>query len=103
MKLLRYGEKGAERPGLWDGSAIRDLSGEIDDITGATLGPDSLARLSALDPASLPVVSGDPRIGPCVGQIGKLACVGLNYSDHAIETGNPIPEQPVLFGKAVSS
>ncbi|MEM7671260.1 MAG: fumarylacetoacetate hydrolase family protein [Pseudomonadota bacterium] len=103
MKLLRYGEKGAERPGLWDGSAIRDLSGEVDDITGATLGPDSLARLSALDPASLPVVSGDPRIGPCVGQIGKLACVGLNYTDHAIETGNPIPEQPVLFGKAVSS
>ncbi|MEM9370448.1 MAG: fumarylacetoacetate hydrolase family protein [Pseudomonadota bacterium] len=103
MKLLRYGDKGAEKPGLWDGSAILDLSAYIDDITGATLSPDSLTALAALDPASLPKVDGNPRIGPCVGKIGKLACVGLNYTDHAIETGNPIPDQPVLFGKAVSS
>ncbi|MEL6476422.1 MAG: fumarylacetoacetate hydrolase family protein [Pseudomonadota bacterium] len=103
MKLLRYGDKGAEKPGLWDGAAIRDLSAHVEDIDGAALAPDSLAKLAALDPATLPVVEGSPRIGPCVGQIGKLACVGLNYSDHAIETGNPIPDQPVLFGKAVSS
>ncbi len=103
MKLLRYGDAGAEKPGLWDGSAIRDLSAHVDDITGATLDPATLERLAALDPASLPIVDGSPRIGPCVGKIGKLACVGLNYRDHAIETGNPIPEQPVLFGKAVSS
>ena len=103
MKLMRYGEKGAEKPGLWDGEAIRDLSAHVGDIDGAALAPDSLAKLAALDPASLPVVDGTPRIGACVGKIGKLACVGLNYSDHAIETGNPIPDQPVLFGKAVSS
>ncbi|MEM0944041.1 MAG: fumarylacetoacetate hydrolase family protein, partial [Pseudomonadota bacterium] len=83
--------------------AIRDLSAHVSDIDGAALAPESLARLAALDPASLPVVGGTPRLGPCVGDIGKLACVGLNYSDHAIETGNPIPDQPVLFGKAVSS
>ncbi|MEM7505295.1 MAG: fumarylacetoacetate hydrolase family protein [Pseudomonadota bacterium] len=103
MKLLRYGDKGAERPGLWDGEVIRDLSDHIGDVTGATLDPGTLGMLAALDPASLPAVSGNPRIGPCVGNIGKLACVGLNYTDHAIETGNPIPDQPVLFGKAVSS
>ncbi|MEM1277260.1 MAG: fumarylacetoacetate hydrolase family protein [Pseudomonadota bacterium] len=103
MKLLRYGDKGAEKPGLWDGSAIRDLSAHVSDIDGAALAPQSLAMLAALDPASLPVVEGTPRIGPCVGNIGKLACVGLNYRDHATETGNPIPEEPVLFGKAVSS
>ncbi|MEM9097075.1 MAG: fumarylacetoacetate hydrolase family protein [Pseudomonadota bacterium] len=103
MKLLRYGDKGAEKPGLWDGSAIRDLSAHVSDIDGAALAPESLATLAALDPAALPLVDGAPRIGPCVGNIGKLACVGLNYRDHATETGNPIPEEPVLFGKAVSS
>ncbi|MEM8790431.1 MAG: fumarylacetoacetate hydrolase family protein [Pseudomonadota bacterium] len=103
MKLLRYGDEGAEKPGLWDGSAIRDLSAHVDDIDGAALAPGSLASLGAIDPASLPLVEGDPRIGPCVGNVGKLACVGLNYRDHATETGNPIPEEPVLFGKAVSS
>ncbi|MEM9046789.1 MAG: fumarylacetoacetate hydrolase family protein [Pseudomonadota bacterium] len=103
MKLLRYGDKGSEKPGLWDGSAIRDLSAHVGDIDGTSLAPASLSKLAAIDPSSLPVVEGSPRLGPCVGNIGKLACVGLNYRDHATETGNPIPEEPVLFGKAVSS
>lgn len=103
MKLLRYGPKGAEKPGLWDGDAIRDLSGHIDDVTGATLDPATLARLAAIDVAGLPLIGDDPRIGACVGNVGKLACVGLNYTDHAIETGNPIPTEPVLFGKAVTA
>jgi 2-keto-4-pentenoate hydratase/2-oxohepta-3-ene-1,7-dioic acid hydratase in catechol pathway len=104
MKLLRYGPPGQEKPGLLDSSgAIRDLSGVIADITGATLDQATLARLAAIDPATLPQVSGEPRIGPCVGQVSKFVCVGLNYSDHAAETGNPIPSEPILFMKAVSS
>ncbi len=104
MKLVRFGEPGAEKPGLIDGDGtLRDLSGEIADITGATLDDDTLARLRGLDPASLPAVSGDPRIGPCVGSIGKFLCIGLNYSDHAAETGAKIPDHPILFFKANSA
>ena len=104
MKLLRYGPKGAEKPGLLDNDGnIRDLSGEIDDVAGDVLTPDGLARLAALDPASLPKVDGDPRIGPCVGRVGKFLCIGLNYSDHARESGLEVPAEPVLFGKATSA
>ncbi len=103
MKLVRYGNTGAEKPGLMDGNTLRDLSGHIDDITGATLDDATLSRLAAIDPASLPEVSGNPRIGPCVGNIGKFLCIGLNYSDHAAETGAAIPEHPILFFKANSA
>ena len=104
MKLLRYGPAGQEKPGLLDDSGtIRDLSGQIDDVAGDVLLPESLARLKALDPASLPAVEGDPRIGPCVGRVGKFQAIGLNYADHAKESGVPIPEEPVVFTKATSS
>lgn len=104
MKLLRVGPKGSERPALLDPSGVlRDLSGQVDDIAGKVLSDAGLARLRALDSTTLPVVSDGIRVGPCVGRIGKLCCVGLNYSDHAAETGHPIPEEPVLFGKAVTS
>lgn len=104
MKLLRYGEPGAEKPGLLDADGvIRDLSGEISDIDGAAVSPEGLAKLAALDPASLPAVDGNPRMGACVGDIGKLICIGLNYSDHAAETNNPIPEEPIVFLKANSA
>ncbi len=104
MKLVRYGEIGAEKPGMIDGDgALRDLSGQVDDIAGEVLGDAGLDRLRALDPASLPVVEGNPRYGCCVGGVGKYMCIGLNYTDHAEETGNPIPEHPVLFMKATSA
>jgi 5-carboxymethyl-2-hydroxymuconate isomerase len=104
MKLLRVGPKGAEKPALLDPQGtLRDLSAHVDDIAGDVLSDAGLDRLRQLDPATLPEVPGDTRIGPCVGRIGKLVCVGLNYRDHAEETGNPIPTEPVLFGKAVSS
>ena len=103
MKLVRYGETGAEKPGLMDGDTLRDLSGHVDDITGATLDDATLARLAAIDAATLPEVAGSPRIGPCVGNIGKFLCIGLNYSDHAAETGAAIPEHPILFFKANSA
>ena len=104
MKLVRYGAIGAEKPGLIDGDGnIRDLSGHVDDITGAVLGEHSLAKLAAIDPASLPLVAGDPRYGACVGDIGKFMCIGLNYSDHAAETGAAIPDHPILFMKANSA
>ena len=104
MKLLRVGPNGAEKPALLDPTGtIRDLSGQIDDIAGEALSDAGLAKLRALDPATLPAISGDLRTGPCVGQIGKLCCVGLNYSDHAAETGAKVPEEPILFGKAVTS
>lgn len=104
MKLLRYGPRGAEKPGLLaaDGR-IRDLSAVVADITGETLSPDSLARLAALDPDSLPVVADQPRIGPCVGRVGKFLCIGLNYSDHARESGLAVPAEPILFAKATSA
>ena len=104
MKLMRVGNKGAERPAILDkDGAIRDLSGIVDDIAGEALLPTGLDRLRAVDPAGLPVVDPGVRIGPCVGGVRKFVCVGLNYTDHAIETGNPIPTEPVLFGKAVTA
>ncbi len=103
MKLVRYGEKGAEKPGMMDGDVLRDLSAHVDDITGAMLDEATLDRLRTLDPASLPAVEGTPRIGACVGNIGKFLCIGLNYSDHAAETGAAIPDHPILFFKANSA
>lgn len=104
MKLLRYGEAGAEKPGMMDSDGnIRDLSAHVGDITGVTLSDAELDRLRAIDPASLPMVDGNPRLGPCVGEIGKFMCIGLNYSDHAAETGADIPEHPILFMKANSA
>lgn len=104
MKLARYGAPGAERPALVDQDGnLRDISAHVPDITGVTLDDATLDRLKALDPASLPMVEGNPRLGPCVGDIGKFMCIGLNYTDHAEETGNPIPEHPILFMKANSA
>jgi 2-keto-4-pentenoate hydratase/2-oxohepta-3-ene-1,7-dioic acid hydratase in catechol pathway len=104
VKLLRYGPAGAEKPGLLDDQGrIRDLSGTIDDIAGAALLPDGLARLRATDPASLPLVEGSPRLGPCVAGIGKFICIGLNYADHAAESGHPVPDEPVIFMKGTSA
>ncbi len=103
MKLVRYGAPGAEKPGMMVEDTLRDLSGVISDITGDTLSDAALEKLRALDPASLPVVEGNPRLGPCVGDIGKFLCIGLNYSDHAAETGADIPEHPILFFKANSA
>ncbi|NNL18634.1 MAG: fumarylacetoacetate hydrolase family protein [Boseongicola sp.] len=103
MKLVRYGEVGAEKPGLMHGDSLRDLSAHVNDITGATLDDATLARLAAIDPETLPEVTGSPRIGACVGDIGKFLCIGLNYSDHAAETGADIPEHPILFFKANSA
>ncbi len=103
MKLLRYGPAGREKPGLLDAAgAIRDLSGVVPDLAGGALLPDALTRLRALDPASLPRVSGEPRIGPCVAQVGKLVAIGLNYSDHAAESKMPVPAEPIIFMKATS-
>jgi 2,4-diketo-3-deoxy-L-fuconate hydrolase len=108
MKLLRYGPAGAEKPGLLDKDGkVRDLSGEVPDIAGDTLLPETLARLAALDPESLPLVEGTPqddlRLGACVGQIGKFVCIGLNYADHAAEAGMPIPAEPIIFNKWTSA
>ncbi len=104
MKLLRYGAKGAEKPGILssDGS-VRDLSGVVDDISGDTLGDAVLEKLRATDVDSLPVVDGDQRIGPCVGNVGKFICIGLNYADHAAESGMDLPAEPVIFFKATSA
>lgn len=104
MKLLRYGPAGKEKPGMLDATGtIRDLSGTVPDIGGGVLAPAGLAKLRSLDPVSLPAVSGSPRLGPCVGRVGKFICIGLNYSDHAAETGNPIPSEPIIFMKATSA
>ncbi len=104
MRLLRYGERGAEKPGLLDGDGgIRDLSGHVADITPDQLAPDALARLAALDPAALPLVEGTPRLGVPLAHVPNLLCIGLNYADHAAETGSPIPDQPVLFMKHTGS
>jgi 2,4-didehydro-3-deoxy-L-rhamnonate hydrolase len=104
MKLLRYGPRGQEKPGMLDRNGqLRDLSGAIKDLTPDALAPAALDKLRKLDPASLPAVSGNPRLGPCVAGISKLVCVGLNYVDHAKEAGMPIPTEPVLFLKAISS
>ncbi|MCR9214463.1 MAG: fumarylacetoacetate hydrolase family protein [Proteobacteria bacterium] len=104
MKLLRYGPAGQEKPGLLDADgAIRDLSGEVGDIDASILSDEALAKLSALDTAALPIVEGDPRMGPCVGSIGKFICIGLNYADHAAEAGQPIPKEPIVFMKATTA
>jgi 2,4-diketo-3-deoxy-L-fuconate hydrolase len=104
MKLLRYGPKGHEKPGLLDtGGILRDLSSVVPDIAGAVLTPAGIARIRAVDPQSLPAVSGSSRIGPCVGQVGKFICIGLNYSDHAAETGAQVPSEPVIFNKWTSA
>ena len=102
MKLVRYGEIGAEKPGAIDADGrLRDLSSVIRDLAGGVLG--DLETLAALDLSSLPIVEGNPRLGPCVGGTGKFMCIGLNYSDHAAETGMAIPSEPVLFMKATSA
>ena len=104
MKLVRYGDKGVEKPGLIDGEGkLRDLSEHVEDISGAILSEAGLDRLRALDLAALPEVTCNPRFGVCVGNIGKFLCIGLNYSDHAAETGADIPKHPILFFKANSA
>jgi len=103
MKLVRYGDTGKELPGILDSDGkIRELSKVIPDVTGAALSPSGLARLGGLDPATLSVVPGNPRIGPCVSGVGKFICIGLNYSDHAAESGMAVPAEPVVFMKATS-
>jgi ureidoglycolate lyase/2,4-diketo-3-deoxy-L-fuconate hydrolase len=104
MKLLRYGSPGQEKPGLHDqDGTIRDLSGIVPDIAGDVLSSAGLERLRGIDPATLPRVDGGQRIGPCVGQVGKFICIGLNYSDHAAESGMTVPPEPVIFMKATSA
>lgn len=104
MKLLRFGETGAEKPGLLDAEgAIRDLSGHVADIAGPALSSESLRRLGAIETATLPRVAGNPRLGPCVAGSGKFICIGLNYADHAAESGMAVPSEPVIFMKATSA
>ncbi|MGF6528438.1 ureidoglycolate lyase [Variovorax sp. PvP013] len=104
MKLLRYGPAGQEKPGLLDADGtLRDLSAHVADIDGAALSAESLATLRALDPATLPAVEGAPRLGACVGRIGKFICIGLNYADHAAESGLAVPAEPVVFNKWLSA
>jgi len=103
MKLLRYGPPGEEKPGLLDAEGgLRDLSALVDDIAGEALEPAALARLRGVDPQSLPLVAGAPRIGPCVGRVGKFIAIGLNYADHAEEAGLRVPREPIIFSKATS-
>ena len=102
MKLLRWGPAGQERPGLLHDGAVRDLSAQVDDIAGEVLTPAGLDRLRAIDPATLPEVATE-RLGPCVGRVGKMICIGLNYSDHAAESGMAVPAEPILFSKATSA
>ncbi len=104
MKLLRFGEKGSEKPGLLDKDGeIRDLSSHINDISPDTVTPDSLQRLRKIDPEKLPKIAKTTRYGPCVGNVGKFICIGLNYADHAEESGMDIPEEPEIFTKTTSS
>lgn len=104
MKLLRYGAAGTEKPGLLDADGtIRDLSGVIDDVAGEHLTPAGLAKLQQMDPTTLPAVDANVRIGPCVARSGKFICIGLNYSDHAAETGAEVPPEPVIFNKWTSA
>ena len=102
MKLVRYGARGAEKPGLIDAQGrLRDLSAHVRDIAGPVLA--DLSPLAALDPATLPLVEGNPRLGACVGNVGKFICIGLNYSDHAAESGMAVPPEPVIFAKYTSA
>lgn len=104
MKLVRFGSPGNERPGLIDSQQqIRDLSSVVDDINGSVLSPEGLAKIASCDIESLPVVSNTQRFGPCVGDVGKFICIGLNYVDHCEETGAPVPTEPVVFTKATSA
>ncbi|QTB53400.1 fumarylacetoacetate hydrolase family protein [Burkholderia pseudomallei] len=104
MKLLRYGERGQEKPGCLDSAGrIRDLSAFVPDIDGKALVPEALDKLRSLDTETLPIVAATPRIGPCVGAIGKFICIGLNYADHAAEAGLPIPSEPIVFNKWLSA
>jgi len=104
MKLLRYGKRGGERPGiLADDGTIRDLSGVISDIAGEVLLPAEIEKLRALDTAKLPRLDEPVRLGPCVGKVGKFICIGLNYSDHAAESGMTVPREPIVFMKATSA
>ena len=104
MKLLRYGLQGQEKPALLDDQGVmRDLSQYVQDISPTILNPERLHALSEINPMELPAVEGQPRIGPCLSGVGKFLCIGLNYSDHALESGQPIPSEPVVFMKATSS
>lgn len=104
MKFLRYGPTGSEKPGVLDADGkIRDLSGHLGDLSGASLDPEALAKLADVDLSTLPLVDGSPRIGACVAGTGKFICIGLNYSDHAAETGATVPPEPVIFMKATSA
>ena len=104
MKLLRYGDLGAEKPGMLDANGtIRDLSGHIKDFSGESLSDTTFLKLRALDSTNLPVIDASTRIGACVGSVGKFVCIGLNYADHAAESGMELPEEPVIFFKATSS
>ena len=104
MKLLRHGAPGAEKPGLLDDNGhLRDLSDHVLDIQPSTLAPERLAALAAIDQTSLPIVEGSPRLGPPVSGVGKIIAIGLNYEDHARESGMPIPEEPIVFFKAITS
>lgn len=104
MKLLRYGLKGKEKPGMLDEEGkLRDLSGVVPDIDPQAISPANLAKIRDIDPATLPLVEGSPRLGPCVTGVGKFMCIGLNYSDHAAESGMDVPTEPVLFMKATSA
>ena len=104
MKLVRFGATGQEKPGLLDAAGrLRDLSAHVPDIAGAALSPPGLECLRNVDPGTLPLVDGQPRLGPCVGAVGKFLCIGLNYADHAAESGLEVPPEPVLFSKATSA
>jgi 2-keto-4-pentenoate hydratase/2-oxohepta-3-ene-1,7-dioic acid hydratase in catechol pathway len=104
MKLVRYGKMGAEKPGMLDAEGkIRDLSGVVGDIDAAALSPASLRKLAKLDPASLPAVRGKPRLGACVARPLNFVCIGLNYADHAAETGATIPKEPIVFLKSLGA
>ena len=104
MKLLRYGQIGSEKPGLLDeNGVIRDLSEHVNDISAETLLPENIEKLKIIDYKTLPKVSSEVRLGPCVGQIGNFICIGLNYSDHAKESGMEVPSEPVIFSKITSS
>lgn len=104
MKLLRYGNKGLEKPGILDEhGVIRDLSHHVDDISGMNLSDETLAKLRLLDLTSLPEVTGQPRIGSCVNNVGKFICIGLNYADHAAEANMPVPDEPIVFSKWTSA
>jgi len=104
MKLLRYGEIGKEKPGiLGQDGKIRDLSNHITDINGDNISEKGLNKISMIDVSSLPIIPENTRLGACVGNIGKFLCIGLNYSDHAAETGMPVPSEPILFSKATSA